>query len=406
MRAALLLSLLFVVAPVLAQSTSPPTRVRMDDQMADRLPPTLEVRLAGTQLLQSGQIVQWQQPMLFFTGRASDRSGIRQIEVNGVPVAVGGDRQDVTFEHVVPLDTLALEGTSLAPITVRVVDAHDNEQGLLFYAEYLDPAERSAVLRVRSGEDTGRLFASMYGESHALLIGVSDYQTRWRDLPGVRRDLDAVAVALEAHGFNITRVEDPTLDELDRALDTFYRRYGNHQEDVNNRLLIYFAGHGYTMNGMGYLVPSDAPAPTDNGSGFRTGSLAMSDVRSYAEKLQSKHALFVFDACFAGSIFGGVRGGVPVGIAERTLKPVRLFIASGTEDQEVPDDSIFRQFFVRALDGEADLNQDDYITGQELGSFLYDQVTRHSDGTQTPDYGKLVGSSRFSQGDLVFEVVE
>ena len=45
-------------------------------------------------------------------------------------------------------------------------------------------AIRPVVLPNETGEQ-----AQLYQNSHALLIGVSDYQNGWPDLPGVRKDM-------------------------------------------------------------------------------------------------------------------------------------------------------------------------------------------------------------------------
>ena len=73
-----------------------------------------------------------------------------------------------------------------------------------------------------------------------------------------------------------------------------------------NRLLFYYAGHGHTQerNGrkFGYLVPADAPNPFENEKVFYRKSLKMEQVISWSKQIESKHALFVFDSCFSGSV--------------------------------------------------------------------------------------------------------
>ncbi len=58
-------------------------------------------------------------------------------------------------------------------------------------------------------------------------------------------------------------------------------------------------------------------------------------------------------------------------ISRITAEPVRQFITSGSAGEEVPANSVFTPAFVDAIEhGLADLNQDGYITGTELGLFL------------------------------------
>jgi formylglycine-generating enzyme required for sulfatase activity len=68
----------------------------------------------------------------------------------------------------------------------------------------------------------------------------------------------------------------------------------------------------------------------------------------------------------------------------------------------VPDDSIFRLYFVRAFEQrEGDLNRDGFITGEELGMYLSGRVASDSRDTQTPRYGKIK-NARLNLGDVVF----
>jgi hypothetical protein len=242
-----------------------------------------------------------------------------------------------------------------------------------------------------------------YEKSYALLIGVSDYTNGWPDLPGVSSDIAKVADILEnTHGFEIRKVFNPNSSELKAAFNNFINEYGLNE---NNRLLIYFAGHGYTMEkayggDMGYIIPSDTPNPSRDKPGFIRKALDMQQIEVYAKRIEAKHAIFLFDSCFSGSIFNLSRS-APANINEKTKYPVRQFITSGDEDEEVPDDSIFRAQFVEALSGEGDLNGDGYVTGSELGMFLADNVANYSRGSQNPKYGKI-RDQNLDKGDFVF----
>jgi hypothetical protein len=223
----------------------------------------------------------------------------------------------------------------------------------------------------------------LYQESHALIIGVSDYPKGWPDLPGVKNDVNAVRRVLEDQGFHVIVVENPTRVQLEQAFTEFINQYG---QAPDNRLVFYFAGHGYTHTlayggEMGYIIPTDAPNPNREKAEFFAKTLDMQQIEVYAKRIQSKHALFVFDSCFSGSIFALSRA-IPEIITYKTAEPVRQFITSGSATEHVPDESIFRQQFIAALHGEADTNGDGYVTGAELGEFLQDKVVNYSKGTQ------------------------
>ena len=250
-------------------------------------------------------------------------------------------------------------------------------------------------------EGTGT--TTLYEQSHALVIGNSNYTNGWNNLPGVKIDIAEVKTALEQNGFNVILKENLTKEQMDRAFSEFIAKYGNGQ---NNRLLFYYAGHGFSIkptygNEIGYIVPIDAPNPYKDKPGFQAKAMEMSQIETYAKRINSKHALFLFDACFAGSLFA-LRDAVPVDISYKTSEPVRQFITSGSAEETVPDKSIFRQQFVKALTTqEADANNDGYLTGTELGTFLQDNVINYSYGNQHPQYGKIRNDA-LDNGDFVF----
>jgi hypothetical protein len=244
----------------------------------------------------------------------------------------------------------------------------------------------------------------LYSESHALIVGAADYTNGWPPLSGVKDDVAAVRAELMEHGFETTVVMNPTHDQLLSAFGKFVAKHGQQQDA---RLLIYFAGHGHTLRTsdgrqLGYIVPVDAPNPNVDRDEFKRLAISMTEFDLLAQQIESKHVLFVFDSCFAGTIFETTRG-VPDEISEKTARPVRQFITAGDADQQVPDRSIFRSEFVEGLRGEADLNHDGYITGSELGMYLESKVTTYSHRTQTPKSGKLARQN-LDKGDFVFMV--
>jgi hypothetical protein len=89
-------------------------------------------------------------------------------------------------------------------------------------------------------------------------------------------------------------------------------------------------------------------------------------------------------------------------ISVKTLEPVRQFITAGSDLQSVPDRSTFRRQFVAALDGEGDIDCDGFVTGTELGEFLFRTVTNYSKRSQTPQHGKI-NDADLDRGDIIFK---
>ena len=234
------------------------------------------------------------------------------------------------------------------------------------------------------------------------MVGISNYTNGWPHLPNAVKDALDVKAELETQGFVVTLLKNPTSAQLKNGINNFISTHGL---DADNRLLFYFAGHGHTLEksyggNVGYIVPADAPLPGRDRSGFVQKAISMENFNTYAHNMDAKHALFLFDSCFSGSIFAMGRA-VPADISYKTGKPVRQFITAGNEDEEVPDKSIFKSEFLAALNGEADNNGDGYVTGTELGMFLQDKVVNYSNGSEHPQYGKI-RDPQLDKGDFVF----
>jgi len=263
-------------------------------------------------------------------------------------------------------------------------------------------ASRGLIVELRSSEAAdvrSKTFVQLYSESYALVIGNDAYR-HWMPLDNAVKDARLVGEELKAHGFEVTLGENLTADQLKEVLEDFYIDRG---ADKNARLLVWFAGHGATVDGNGYLVPIDAPPPAQV-TAFKKKALSLRRFEEYVRAARSKHALGIFDACFAGTIFETSRSQPSPTITLATTKAVRQFLTSGDEGEEVRDDGEFQKLFVRALKGEepADANRDGYLTASELGQFLHDRIVNLKRG-QTPRYGKLRDSD-FDRGDFVFEV--
>jgi formylglycine-generating enzyme required for sulfatase activity len=243
---------------------------------------------------------------------------------------------------------------------------------------------------------------TLYTKSKALVIGMDHYSSPWPQLSNGIKDAEEVAKALTAQGFEVTLKRDLQSDELDRTLKSFFVLEG---DDVDTRLLLWFAGHGYTRRDEGYIVPVDAPSPKADAE-FRDKAISVRRFGEYMREANSRHVLAIFDSCFAGTVFNTARSMPPPAITLATTEPVREFISSGEADQEVSDDGTFRKLFLAVLAGkepDADANHDGYVTGTELGLFLHQKITNLTYNRQTPRYGKL-NALGYDRGDFVFQV--
>jgi formylglycine-generating enzyme required for sulfatase activity len=271
---------------------------------------------------------------------------------------------------------------------------------LTFFAQAINSQDRGAGVRVRYNQDGVTREIKLYDASYALVIGMSVYQY-WPQLNGPKTDVEEVKKVLEEHNFKVETAFDLTGEQLKQRIEKFIGDYGL---QVNNRLLVYFAGHGATTKTadgreFGYIVPIDAPQNT-NDDDFKRKAISMERLEGYAKQIETKHAMFVFDSCFSGKLVTRSEL-LPPAISEYLTRNIRQFITSGAANQKVPDISEFRKWFVRGLRGEADLTKDGYVTGTELAKFLNEKVTNNSGGAQTPQYG-TTRDADLEGGDMVF----
>ena len=241
----------------------------------------------------------------------------------------------------------------------------------------------------------------LYKDYYALVVGVSDYEY-WPDLQGVEDDVRKTTKALEDSGFNVSMLLNPTSRELREKLNSLAYEVGSEEDRA---ILFYFSGHGETETlatgeKLGYLIPRDCPILNQDLIGFSEKAISMNLIETYALRIKSKHVLMLFDSCFSGSMFASLKS-VPSDISEKSSRPVRQFITAGNEDEQVPDDSIFNTVLIQGIKGDADYNEDGYVTGSELGMYLDTRVVNYSQGSQHPQYGRI-RHPKLDKGDFIF----
>jgi hypothetical protein len=241
----------------------------------------------------------------------------------------------------------------------------------------------------------------LYKDCQALVIGVSNY-AQWPKLPNAVKDAVDVSERLKRMGILVKLVLDPTYREMKTALSDMVYEMGNERD---RGILFYYAGHGETETladgrKMGYIIPRDCPLIRRDPRGFANHAISMREIESVSLKIKSKHVLMLFDSCFSGALFALVRA-VPDDITEKSTLPVRQFITAGREDEEVPDQSMFKRCLLIGLEGDADLSGDGYITGSELGMYLSNKVVNYTHRQQHPQYGKI-NNPGLDRGDFIF----
>jgi WD40 repeat protein len=275
------------------------------------------------------------------------------------------------------------------------------------------------------------------GEGHrdfehnlALVIGINAYGNGIPSLTTAVNDAKQVAKILrEKHGYSVHLLTDEvTLAQLTTVFEQTLPQMVGPQD----RLLVYFAGHGVALDGddgpAGYLVLQDSVLDD------RLTFLPMSDLHNWLSALPCRHLLVVLDCCFAGAFrWASTRRLAPLPNVlhkeryDRFIQsPAWQVLTSAAYDQtaldllsgdlkrgmiQATDDchSPFAQAFFQALAGAGDLTPkgegDGVITATELYIYLRDTVEVQADEQanhpQTPGLWPL---KKHGKGEYIFLV--
>ena len=245
-------------------------------------------------------------------------------------------------------------------------------------------------------------YSPLYLNSHALVIGINDYQ-HVSPLGYAVNDAEAIAKLLtDEFEFKKENILLLTDIEATRAniIDSFLS-YTN-KVDPDDRIIFFFAGHGHTINSrrgeVGFLVPHD-------GSSHNLSTLIRWDeITRYAELIPAKHMLFVMDACYGGLMLTrSLAPGSMRFLKDMLLRYTRQVLTAGKADEVVADSggpisghSIFTGHFIEALKGKAE-SEEGIITANGVMAYVYDKVAKDQHSHQTPHYGFFDGD-----GDLIF----
>jgi formylglycine-generating enzyme required for sulfatase activity len=256
------------------------------------------------------------------------------------------------------------------------------------------------VTRLPSGDQL-----DLYDNSWAVIIGVNDYD-KWPDLQYAVNDARAIRDRMLTLGFpeeNIIYLTDAkaTRDEINRILgDELRRKLGK-----NDRVFIYFAGHGQTEDlpggkQEGYIIPVDG----DKSNLFST-CISMTSVRQFSDRMAAKHVFYAIDACYSGLAL--MRAGEMDPKDRQYMQkvarfPSRQLVTAGSAGEQVVEQGghgAFTKTLLIALEGSADKYPPfGVLTGSELGNYLKPTVSVETNNAQTPQFGRLSAG----EGEFMF----
>ena len=267
--------------------------------------------------------------------------------------------------------------TAPAAATPQQPQQQDQNRDLKFKKESTTPTGQTTVQIPRS---------------YALVVGISHYKNLPKDAQLQYPNLDAesmytVLISAEGGQFPAENVhklidEQATVANIRKELETWLPSVTR----PDDRVLVYFAGHGFVSNGTAYIAPYDIDLNNIAGSAYPMDTLG----RDMGSKINGKWKVLVTDSCHSGAITPEADRST----LNKTLLDLdkSLFSITASRDREQSFESanwggghgIFTYYVVKGLEGEADTDGDGVVSADELAEYVHTNVRQATNAAQNP----------------------
>jgi tetratricopeptide (TPR) repeat protein len=254
------------------------------------------------------------------------------------------------------------------------------------------PAAQNKARDLKYEDNAPATRSASIPRGYALIVGISNYKNlpAKSQLEFPERDADAVYSILISneggnfHAENVHRLTgaNATLGNLKRELEVWLPSVAQ----PDDRVVIYFAGHGFVKDGRAYLAPYDLNPDNIPGTGYPMDTLG----NVAGSRIKAKWKVLLTDSCHSGAI-------TPDADAQQYNKSLldlsrSMFSLTASRDRERSFESaswggghgIFTYYVVKGLEGEADENRDGIVTADELADYVHSNVREATKGQQNP----------------------
>lgn len=307
---------------------------------------------------------------IIIKGKVTDASGIYEVVINGVEAAID---QNGNFQQAIKL------AVGDNTISVRATDTQDNSSFYTFYVT----REVANTAQIQPQE-----IKPMFNPNEkriALVIGNSAY-AGGQFLKNPANDANLMIQALQNLGFEVISSTNANKKNMERAIREFSEKLPNY-----NVALFYYAGHGVQVDGMNYLIPTDAEL--NKKEDCKWEAISVNFVVEEFEKYPNNTNIVILDACRNDPFKSWSRGG------ERGFKAIvptsGTIIAFATSEGATASDGmgtngLFTQELVKQMQVQQPIESVFKKTRVE--------VEKLSNGSQSPqEWSKLKGDFWFKK---------
>ena len=230
----------------------------------------------------------------------------------------------------------------------------------------------------------------------AVIIGNRDYENEIPSVDFALSDAEFVKQYLiNTMGYdkqNIIHVENATLGTMIKV----FLKAKNFYKEGKSDIFIYYSGHGSPdiESNQSYFVPVDADPNYIKKTGY-----ALNDLYELLNELDAKSCTVVIDACFSGRTESGemlLDDASPLAWSTESSQLIgeNSAVFTSASGKQISSwyrgkkHSLFTYFFLKALQGDADQNNDKQLTILEIETYIDENVPYHArriDREQTPE---------------------
>lgn len=200
------------------------------------------------------------------------------------------------WAHVHNYQRALLDYTQAISINPWERAAYDNRSELysMMGRHDLAAADKAAVIALRQAKaPTPQDFSSAPPPRFALILANDDYPGHDHDLEGGPiQDAEGMTQTLQVCGFQVMTGNNLTGPQTRKRIEAFVQLLKQHPGAVS---LIYYSGHGGSINGNNYLLPVNFNGEAD--ADFQANAVSVDDILQELKNARSAFNLLFLDAC-------------------------------------------------------------------------------------------------------------
>ena len=231
--------------------------------------------------------------------------------------------------------------------------------------------------------------------SYAVIVGISHYANvpDKLQLQFPERDAQTIYSALispeggrfKAENVIVLTGAKATLAGMRQQIDQWLPSVAK----PDDRVLIYFAGHGFLWKGKAYLAPYDIDLNRIEATGYPMDELGT----VIGSKINARYKILLTDACHSGAITPDETQALNKTLASLNSS---LFSLTASRDRESSFESpelegghgVFTYYVAQGLNGAADADGDGIVTADELAEYVHTQVREATGAKQNPTFDR------------------